>query len=89
MTHVTIKTFQSSSAAAQSPAIHSPLRGVVALRRATGRMIALTMPDSTTAGSVIANFAPSVLTIVSPADKIILKANSAVSLKSQGRNQTV
>lgn len=88
-TRLTFNTLRSKSAATQPPATHSPLDGVVMLRGATGRMIALMITGSTIAGSVITKFAPSVLTIVPPADKISLKANSAASLKSQGRNQTV
>ena len=70
MTHVTFNTFRSSSAGVQSPASGSPLRGVVALRGAAGRMIELMMIHPTIVGRVITEFAPSGLTIVSPADTI-------------------
>lgn len=89
MTHVTFNTFHLQSAAAQSSASRPPLRGVVALRGATGRMIELMMIHPTIVGSVITNFAPSGLTIIAPADKISANANSAALLKSQGQIQTV
>jgi len=89
MTHASFNAFRSSSAGVQSPASGSPLRGVVALRAASGRMIELMMTHPTIVGSVITNFAPSGLTIVALADKINPNAKSAASFKSQGQNQTV
>ena len=89
MMRVASNTSRPKSAAANSSASRPPLRSVVALRPFPDRMIALMLTHPTIVGTVMTKFAPSGLTIVSPADKIRPKATSAALLKSQGRNQTV